>query len=114
MSHASHGFNPSKVRVGGKPQDSAGQVEANYPKRWAILYRWRERIKIKDKAISRDTQRTFPTAPAQVHSFLLKLRRKTSSRLAHQAPPFPDYARKVSTKSGEDHFGWNEVELSTK
>ena len=43
-----------------------------------------------------------PTAPTQVHRFLLNLRRETPSRLAHEAPPFADYARKVSTKSGED------------
>jgi hypothetical protein len=37
-------------------------------------------------------------------------RRETPSRLAHEAPPFADYARKVSTKSGEDHFGWSGLE----
>jgi hypothetical protein len=48
-----------------------------------------------------------PTAPAQVHGVLLKLRRETPSLLAHEAPPLADYARKVSTKSGEDHHGWS-------
>jgi len=67
---------------------------------------------------------TLPTAAAQVHGFLLKLRRETPSLLAHVAPPFADYARKVSTKSGEDQglretstlagVGWSEVALSTK
>ena len=46
----------------------------------------------------------FPMRRAQVHGFLLKLRGETPSLLAHEAPPFADYARKVSTKSGEDHF----------
>jgi hypothetical protein len=45
---------------------------------------------------------TFPTAPAQVYRFLFKLWRETPSPLTHEAPPFADYAWKVSTKSGED------------
>jgi hypothetical protein len=70
---------------------------------------------VKFPALPRHLTRTLPTAPAQVHGFLLKLWRETPSLLAHEAPPFADYARKVSTKSGEDHrgkanFGWNELE----
>jgi hypothetical protein len=44
---------------------------------------------------------TLSRASAQVHGFLLKLWRETPSRLTHEAPPFADYAPKVSTKSGE-------------
>jgi hypothetical protein len=46
---------------------------------------------------------SLPAAPTQSHRFLLKLRGETSSRLAHEALPFADYAWKVSRKSGEDH-----------
>jgi len=48
---------------------------------------------------------TLATTPHQIHRFLLKLRGETPPLLAHEAPPFADYARKVSTKSGEDHIG---------
>jgi hypothetical protein len=47
---------------------------------------------------------SLPAAPTQSHRFLLKLRGETSSRLAHEALPFADYAWKVSTKSGEDQI----------
>jgi hypothetical protein len=32
---------------------------ANYLKRWAILYRWEKRIKLKDRGISYNNQHTF-------------------------------------------------------
>jgi hypothetical protein len=45
---------------------------------------------------------TYNAGPFQVQGFLLKLRGETPLLLAYDAPPFADYARKVSTKSGGD------------